>query len=103
MHQFGSKRSTEVTRGVPQTSIYPKHKSVLDKVPDYFIIQNKRGNELQILIKSNNQTLWSSPFQKTNKYYLPVPIKQQLSKGDYTWEIYHRDGEIKSSHVFTLL
>jgi hypothetical protein len=93
---------TTIVRGATQTSIYPINKSTLRKAPDYFIAQNKNTDNISISLFANNQVLWSSDYQKSNKFYLPIHIKNQLETGQYNWAVNNNNNEINESYSFTI-
>lgn len=92
----------ESMRGVVATSIYPIDGSTLDVAPEYFIIQNKYIDEIKINILVNDKNIWSSDYQKSNKFYLPLNIKQQLITGQYNWLVENKNSDINESYSFNI-
>lgn len=93
---------TNIVRGIPNASIYPIANSLLDNPPEYFIVNNKTTEQLQLQLKFNETILWVSDLQQSNKFYLPIQVKQQLKPGIYSWSVKNNQGKIVTTNNFTI-
>ena len=91
-----------IMRSISEASIYPGDASILKIAPDYFIIQNRMSDNLQVSLIYNKKTIWISDFQKSNKFHLPIVVLQQLESGQYTWVVKNKNSEINANYTFTV-
>lgn len=89
-------------RGMAATSTYPTNGSTLDVAPEYFITQNKHSDEVKISISLNDKTIWSSAYQRSNKFHLPISVKQQLTTGHYSWLVNYKNSDINERYSFNI-
>ncbi len=92
----------EVLRGATQADVFPKNNSKLKNKPNFFIINNSKSDALKIQLERDHHTLWISQKQKSNKYYLPLNIKNQLTTGQYTWKVLKVNNTLLQKHEFSI-
>ena len=92
----------EILRGATQADVFPKNNSKLKNKPNFFIINNSKSEALKIQLERDHHTLWISQKQKSNKYYLPINIKNQLTTGQYTWKVLKVNNALLQKHEFSI-
>jgi len=94
--------SQEVVRGVSKVSFFPAQNSVISNAPEYFIVDNHKSENVRVNLSTNNQVIWSSEFQKSHKFYLPIKIQQKMNKGQYFWDVTDINDLTIAKNSFTL-
>jgi len=92
----------DITRGVGLVKIYPQDNSIIESPLGFLLVENKKDRWLKVKLYYNNQQIWISPFQKSNKFHIPFELKTKLNKGKYKWTITSKDGNTNDTYTFTL-
>ncbi len=89
-------------RGTLTSQIVPVHQAQLDRFPEYFIVP-MTDQPIRVDLLHHDEGVWQSEWQQTQRFMLPVFIRNDLTKGKYHWRVVTKDLKIVYQSSFTIL